>query len=100
MTIEALREKITNLPNGVLHQAKAEDVYPFIADGSISMVWSDGPYAVNKGEWDRMKPHELPEWYEPHIKAWSRLCKPSATIYHWGTSEGEGYVREVYRRHG
>lgn len=88
------------LPRGVLHQARAEEVYPTLADGSVSLVWSDGPYAMGKGDWDRMRPADLPAWYEPHIREWSRICAPSATVYHWGTSEGEGYVREVYRRHG
>lgn len=86
--------------HGVCYNAKAEDVYPLIDRGSISMVWSDGPYAMGKGDWDKMKPSELPDFYEPHIMAWSELCAPSATIYHWGTAEGEGYVRDVYRRHG
>ena len=89
------------LPHGTLYQALAQEVYPSIPDGSVSMVWSDGPYGGRvAADWDRMKPAELPEWYEPHIAQWSRICAPSATIYHWGTAEGEGYVREVYRRHG
>lgn len=88
------------VPNGVIYHARAEEVYRIVEPGSVSLVWSDGPYAVGKDDWDRMKPADLPDWYEPHIREWSRLCAPSATVYHWGTSEGEGYVREVYRRHG
>lgn len=86
--------------HGVCYNARAEDVYPLVERGSISMVWSDGPYAMGKGDWDEMKPSELPDFYEPHIKVWSDLCAPEAVVYHWGTAEGEGYVREVYRRHG
>lgn len=88
------------LKSGIVHTARAEDVYPTLEPGSVSMVWSDGPYGVRIAEWDRMKPADLPAWYEPHIREWSRICAPSATIYHWGTAEGEGYVRKVYRRHG
>lgn len=28
------------LPHGTLYQALAEEVYPLIPDGSVSMVWS------------------------------------------------------------
>jgi DNA modification methylase len=91
---------MTTLPRGVVYTARAEEVYPTLEPGSVSMVWSDGPYGIRIAEWDRTKPADLPAWYEPHIREWGRICAPSATIYHWGTSEGEGYVREVYRRHG
>jgi site-specific DNA-methyltransferase (adenine-specific) len=81
---------------GIVHTARAEDVYPTLEPGSVSMVWSDGPYAVGKDTWDRMKPADLPAWYEPHIREWGRICAPSATIYHWGTADGWARVHPVY----
>ena len=31
-------------PQGALYRARAEDVYPALTDGSVSLVISDGPY--------------------------------------------------------
>lgn len=91
---------IHNLPNGVIHETRAEDVYPLLIAGSISLVHSDGPYAVGKADWDRMKVADLAAWYRPHIEAWGRLCAPSASIYHWGTAEGWAAVHPEYLRQG
>lgn len=35
------------LPNGVIHQNRAEAIYPLIPAESVSMVHSDGPYGLN-----------------------------------------------------
>ena len=85
---------------GSIYKARAEDVYPLIEPGSVSLVISDGPYGMSKADWDRMKPRDLPEWYGPHIEAWGEVCAPSATVYVWGTDEGEGYLRAPMREAG
>ena len=92
--------KFHELPNGVIYEARAEDVYSLIEAGSVSLVHSDGPYAVGKADWDRMKVSDLAAWYRPHIEAWGRLCAPSASIYHWGTAEGWAAVHPEYLRQG
>lgn len=66
----------------------------------MSLVHSDGPYAVAKAKWDMMKVCDLAAWYRPHIEAWGRLCAPSASIYHWGTAEGWAAVHPEYLRQG
>lgn len=71
-----------------LYHARAEEVYPHLAPGSVSMVWSDGPYAMKKAPWDMMGIDGLADWYAPHVEAWVRICAPSATVYLWGTAEG------------
>ena len=81
------------LRRGVIHRAYAEDIYPRLEPGSVSLLISDGPYGMSKAGWDRMKPRDLPEWYAPHIEAWGRVCAPSATVCAWGPDEGEGYER-------
>lgn len=92
--------KFHELPNGVIYEARAEDVYSLIEAGSVSLVHSDGPYAMNKAGWDRMKVADLAAWYRPHIEAWGRLCAPSASIYHWGMAEGWATVHSEYLRQG
>ena len=74
-------------PRGAIYRARAEDVYPAIEDGSVSLVISDGPYGMRKAGWDRMDVSALAEWYRPHIAEWGRVCAPSASVYLWGSSE-------------
>jgi hypothetical protein len=64
---------------GRIFKARAEQVYPLLEPGSVSLVLSDGPYGMSKAAWDRMKPRDLPEWYGPHIEAWGPVCGKSAT---------------------
>ena len=85
---------------GRIFKARAEQVYPLLKPGSVSLVLSDGPYGMSKAAWDRMKPRDLPEWYGPHIEAWGQVCGKSATVYLWGTDEGEGYLRDPMRAAG
>ena len=83
-----------------LYHGRAEEVYQHIAPGSVSMVWSDGPYAMNKADWDRMGVDGLADWYAPHIEAWGRVCAPSATVYLWNTAEGWARIDPVMRAAG
>lgn len=83
-----------------LYHARAEDVYSHIDPGSVSMIWSDGPYAMNKADWDRMGVDGLADWYAPHIEAWGRVCAPSATVYLWNTAEGWARIDPVMRAAG
>lgn len=34
------------------------------------------------------KPRISPEWYEPHIRAWSEHASPETTLWFWNTEEG------------
>ena len=83
-----------------LYHARAEEVYPHLDPGSVAMVWSDGPYAMNKAEWDRMGVDGLADWYAPHVEAWGRVCAPSATVYLWNTAEGWARIDPVMRAAG
>ena len=83
-----------------LYHARAEEVYPHLAPGSVSMIWSDGPYAMKKAPWDMMGIDGLADWYAPHVEAWGRVCAPSATVYLWGTAAGWARLDPVMRAAG
>lgn len=76
--------KIHSTLTGPIYHARAEEVYPLLPDAACSMAHVDGPYAMGKAAWDRQGISGLVEWYEPHVKQWSRILTPSASIYHWG----------------
>jgi len=66
----------------------------------VDLVISDGPYALGKGDWDKMGIDGLAEWYAPHVREWSRVCKPSASVYLWNTAEGWARLDPVMRAEG
>lgn len=92
--------KVYTLPHGEIHHARAEEVYPMIDRGSVSLLISDGPYGVSKAEWDRMGVDGLADWYAPHIEAWGDVCAKSATVYVWNTAEGWARLDPVMRAAG
>lgn len=74
------------LRHGEIIRARVEDVYPTLADRSVSLVHSDGPYNLGKAAWDKVP--DLAAFYRPHIAAWGRVCAPSASVYLWNTHGG------------
>jgi DNA modification methylase len=74
------------LPNGQIHHARVEAVYPLVEPGSVTLVHSDGPYGLDKAAWDKVR--DLAAWYRPHVAEWGRICAPSASVYLWNTAEG------------
>jgi hypothetical protein len=94
---------IHTLRRGEIHHARAEDVYPTIEDGSVSLAIIDGPYRMKSAPaaWDKFKSwDDFVDWYRPHIEAWGRVCAPSSTLYLWGSDESEGYLRQPMREAG
>jgi hypothetical protein len=81
---------------GVIHRARAEDVYGQLEAGSVSLVISDGPYRMGKADWDRFPSWDaFRDWYRPHVRAWDRVCAPAATVYVWGCDESAAALRDL-----
>ena len=81
---------------GSIYKAYAQDVYPLITPGSVSLVISDGPYRMSKAAWDKFASWDaFIQWYEPHVEAWGRVCAEDATCYVWGSDESEGRLRAL-----
>lgn len=67
---------------------------------SPAVIISDGPYGVGGFPGDPPTPEELPSWYEPHIKAWSKYTSPLTTLWFWNTEIGWANVHPVLVQHG
>lgn len=52
------------------------------------LIVSDGAYGVLGFRGDTVSASELGEWYRPHIAEWSRLAKPSTSLWFWNTEVG------------
>ena len=64
------------------------------------VIVSDGPYGLNAFYGDCKTPEDLVEWYEPHIKAWSKKSPPGTTLWFWCSEIGWAYVHHVLTKHG
>ncbi len=67
---------------------------------SPSVIISDGPYGIGSFEGDPNTPNELPQWYEPHIKSWSKLSNPATTLWFWNTEIGWAKVHPILEKYG
>jgi site-specific DNA-methyltransferase (adenine-specific) len=64
------------------------------------VIISDGPYGLSQFPGDPATPEELPDWYEPHIKAWSEKSTPLTTLWFWNSEIGWANVHPVLKKHG
>jgi site-specific DNA-methyltransferase (adenine-specific) len=64
------------------------------------VIISDGPYGISGFPGDPPTPEELPEWYEPHIMAWSERAVPLTTLWFWNTEIGWANVHPLLVKYG
>jgi len=63
-------------------------------------IVSDGGYGILGFEGDTSDHLDLPEWYEPHIKAWSKFALPSTTLWFWNSEIGWAVVHPILETWG
>jgi len=68
--------------------------------GSPTVIVSDGGYGVLGFEGDTSDHMGLPEWYEPHIEAWSKYSSPQTTLWFWNSEVGWAAVHPVLEKYG
>ena len=61
-------------------------------------ILSDGPYGVAGFPGDPPTPHELGQWYEPHIAAWTAKSTPLTSLWFWNTEIGWANVHPVLEK--
>ena len=77
------------------------DVYEIYTSWDMPVVIiSDGPYGISGFVGDSPVPEVLPEWYEPHIEAWSQKATPLTTLWFWNTEIGWTNVHPVLAKYG
>lgn len=65
-----------------------------------TVIISDGAYGVSGFPGDPSSHKKLPDWYEPHIKAWSHAASPRTTLWFWNTEIGWATVHPILEREG
>lgn len=81
-----------------IHFDRAENLYATWP--SPICIISDGPYGVSGFPGDNHKTESLPDWYQPHIKAWSEYSTPETTLWFWNTEVGWATVHPVLVANG
>ncbi len=65
-----------------------------------TVIISDGAYGVLGFDGDTSDHLGLPEWYEPHVKAWAAKATPQTTLWFWNSEIGWAAVRPVLEKVG
>lgn len=63
-------------------------------------IVSDGGYGVLGFEGDTSDHLGLPEWYEPHVKEWSKKATPETTLWFWNSEIGWAAVHPILEKYG
>lgn len=63
-------------------------------------IVSDGAYGVLGFEGDTSDHLDMPEWYRPHVEAWSRRATPETTLWFWNSEIGWAAVHPILEKCG
>ena len=81
-----------------ISQGDSLDLYEGWNDPTV--IVSDGGYGVLGFEGDTSDHLGLPDWYEPHIDAWSKRSSPSTTLWFWNSEIGWAAVHPILEKYG
>lgn len=65
-----------------------------------TVIVSDGAYGILGFEGDTSDHLGLGDWYEPHIREWSRHSTAQTTLWFWNSEIGWAAIHPVLERHG
>ena len=64
------------------------------------VIVSDGGYGIGGFPGDPPTPAGLPDWYRPHVEAWSESATPETTLWFWNTEIGWATVHPLLVEYG
>lgn len=64
------------------------------------VIISDGAYGILGFNGDTSDYFGLPDWYEQHIKAWTKYSKPKTTLWFWNSEIGWATVHPILEKYG
>ncbi len=65
-----------------------------------TVIVSDGAYGILGFEGDTSDHIDVPQWYEPHIKAWTEAALPSTTLWFWNSEIGWAVTHPILEKYG
>ncbi len=82
------------------HLFHGDSLQHYAAWPNPTVIVSDGAYGVLGFEGDTSDHIGVPDWYEPHVAAWSRRASPQTTLWFWNSEIGWAAVHGVLEKHG
>lgn len=65
-----------------------------------TVIVSDGGYGVLGFEGDTSDHLDLPQWYEPHVREWSKYATAQTTLWFWNSEIGWAAVHPILEKYG
>lgn len=93
-----LEDKFIKIANASLYCGDSIDHYSKWKTPDV--IISDGGYGILGFVGDTSDHLGLPEWYEPHIKAWSDATTGAATLWFWNSEIGWAAVHPLLEKYG
>lgn len=84
--------------NTVIYVGDALNVYPVWDTPHV--IISDGAYGIGGFPGDPKTPDLLPDWYEPHVKAWTEAATNQTALWFWNTEVGWANVHPLLVKYG
>jgi hypothetical protein len=86
--------------DGLVHVSHGNSLEHYTRWRAPTCIVSDGGYGVLGFEGDTSDHLDLPEWYEPHVQAWSLYATAQTTLWFWNSEIGWAAVHPVLEKHG
>lgn len=83
-----------------MHLAFGDSLNHYASWDAPTVIVSDGGYGVLGFEGDTSDHMGLPDWYRPHIEAWSKRATPQTTLWFWNSEIGWAAVHPVLEQFG
>lgn len=87
-----------SLPNVSI--ANGDSLHAYSKWAEPTVIVSDGGYGILGFDGDTSSHKTLPDWYEPHIREWSRFATGQTTLWFWNTEVGWASVHPLLERYG
>jgi hypothetical protein len=65
-----------------------------------TVIISDGAYGLGLFPGDPHTVEKLPDWYEPHVRAWSMKATPQTTLWLWNSELGWATLHPLLQQYG
>jgi len=87
-----------NFSNTKIYNENVLNLYDIWEEPTV--IISDGAYGVNGFPTDPNSTSKLKNWYEEHIKKWSKHATPETTLWFWNTEIGWATVHPLLEEYG
>jgi site-specific DNA-methyltransferase (adenine-specific) len=99
-SISASADDVTAWSNDLISVTVGDSLRQYHNWETPTVIVSDGGYGVLGFEGDTSDHLGLPQWYEPHIAAWSKRATPSTTLWFWNSEIGWAAVHPLLEKYG